>query len=121
LACYQVVCYQLRRTNDEGAQFTYLNLPRTTSASGSSTGDLKRLFFANPLDGYALMGSGAPTTLEVTHDGAQSSHREVIADSTTILGFSATRSELFAVVAQCSTAMVCKNYRLARSSLTART
>lgn len=112
-------CYSLLRTTDGGAHFTVRTLPATSYSSDSLTGSLDQLVFANTRDGYALMGSGAPTALYVTHDGAGTWRRETIATGTTILGFSATHNAVYAVVAHCSASATCSKYRIARSSLAA--
>jgi photosystem II stability/assembly factor-like uncharacterized protein len=113
-------CFLMRRTTDGGAHFSYLALPPIHYESDSLTGNLDQLIFATGDDGYALMGVSTSTTLYVTLDGAGSWHREVIARGTTILGFSATSSELYAVVAKCSKSSACTDYEIARSPLTAR-
>jgi len=110
-------CYLLKRTTDGGTHFSYRDLPRTTYTSDSLTGTLDQLVFANAHDGYALMGSAVPTRLYVTRDGAGTWTRKVIASGTTILAFAATRTELYAVVANCSRSMACSDLRFARSSL----
>jgi photosystem II stability/assembly factor-like uncharacterized protein len=114
-------CFLLRQSTDDGALFRYKSLPRIHYESDSLTGNLDQLVFATADDGYALMGVGAPTSLYVTLDGAGSWRREVIARNTTILGFTATTRELYAVIANCSKSLACTHYQLARSTLTART
>lgn len=111
-------CYLLQRTTDTGSHFKVLNLPRTSYLSDSLTGTLDQLVFANNLDGYAVMGAGAPRSLYVTLDGGGSWHRENITSGTEILQLVATTSHVFAVVARCSNNTTpCTDFRLATSPL----
>jgi photosystem II stability/assembly factor-like uncharacterized protein len=114
-------CFLLRRTTDNGALFRFVALPPIHYESDSLTGNLDQLVFANTEDGYALLGVGVPTSLYVTLNGAGSWHRVMIARGVTILGFTATSHELYAVLARCTKSMACTDYRIARSNLTART
>jgi hypothetical protein len=98
-----------------------VHLPRVNYVKGSTTGNLQELVFANARAGYALLRTGTQSDLYVTLNGANSWHREVIASNATILHLVATPSEIYAIIAQCSKANVCRHYRLARSALTAST
>ena len=117
--CHHQACYDLRRTNDNGSHFTALKLPPIAYVNGALTGDLDQLVFANSNDGYAVLGTSPPSVLYVTMDGARSWHREAIAPNFSILDFTSTRDELYAVIARCPKDMSCTDYRIARSTLAA--
>jgi hypothetical protein len=108
----------LQRTHDNGAHFTTGHLPSITFANGSLLGNLSRVIFATTNDGYILLG-GPATTLEVTLDGAKTWHSASISPGASILDFTTTHSELFAVIAHCPKNGACTNYQIARSPLTA--
>ena len=113
-ACAPGPCLRLLRTNDDGAHFTSLHLPRIGYVEGDDTGDLNRVVFANARDGYAVLNTPGPSTLYVTTDGARSWHRETIATGAWIFGLVASHDELNTVLARCSTNGACTDFRFAR-------
>jgi hypothetical protein len=116
--CNYQVCFHLQRTNDNGAHFTTGHLPSITFANGSLLGNLSQVIFATTEDGYILLG-GPVATLKVTLDGAKTWHSDSIAPGASILDFTTTHSELYAVIAHCLKNGSCTNYRMARSPLAA--
>jgi hypothetical protein len=118
-ACNYQACFHLQRTNDNGAHFTTGHLPSITFANGSLLGNLSQVIFATMDDGYILLGGSPVATLKVTVDGAKTWHSESIAPDVSILDFTTTHSELYAVIAHCPKSGECTNYRIARSPLSA--
>jgi hypothetical protein len=120
-ACDPQDCYLLKRTTNNGASFTLLNLPPVSYQKNSIAGNLVNLEFANSLDGYALLREGVFLTLYVTLDGAASWHRQSIARGEQILALVADRNQLFALIAHCANNHTCTDLRQARSTPAART
>lgn len=118
--CNYQACFHLRRTNDNGAHFTAVHLPSITFTNGSLLGNLSQVIFGTAEDGYILLGSPV-VMLKVTLDGAKTWRSDTIAPGASILDFTATHNELYAVIAHCPKHGACTNYRLARSPLTANT
>jgi len=117
--CTHEPCLQLLRTSDNGSHFTTLHLPPLAFVSKNPLGNLSELFFANSMDGYAFLNATYPSSLYVTVDGAASWHRESVAPGAVIVQFATAHHELYAVIAHCSKARVCSDYRIARSPLAA--
>jgi len=120
-ACHYQSCFTLQRTSDNGATFTTGSLPAVAVAvvNGSLLGDIRDVIFASQDDGFILQGSGPVTTLKVTVDGAKTWHSERIAPNVSIVDFTTTHHELYAVIAHCAANGRCTDYRIARSPLTA--
>jgi hypothetical protein len=117
-ACNYQACFNLRRTNNNGANFTTVHLPTISFVNGSMLGNVSSVIFATTEDGYILL-QGPTTTLQVTLDGAKTWHREVIATGSSVLDFTTSESELYAVIARCPKFGGCTDYQFARSPLSA--
>ncbi len=116
--CNYQACFHLQRTNDNGAHFTTVHLPPIAFKNGSLLGNVSQMTFATAEDGYILLG-GPVESLKVTLNGATTWRSATIAPDVSILDFTATHNELYAVIAHCTINGPCGNYRLARSPLTA--
>ncbi len=118
--CSRPLCLGLYRTSVTATGFAQVALPPVTSSSGSLTGTLEHLVFANARIGFAVMGSSRATTLYATFDGARTWHRRDVTVSGVIESVAATPSALYLEVANCAvTVPYCQNFRVARSNLSA--
>jgi hypothetical protein len=119
-ACDPQACYLLKRTTNDGASFTIMNLPPVGYVKNAIAGNLEDLVFANSLDGYALLREGVFLNLYVTLDGASSWHRQSIAPGEQILTLITNHDQLYALIAHCLKNHACTDVRQARATLAAR-
>jgi hypothetical protein len=118
--CATSSCFGLYRTTVSASNFTRVSPPPITSLPGSSIGNLDKLVFASPNDGYALVGGCDPSSLFATNNAARTWHRVEIALNQCILGIAVTSTSLYTVTAQCSPiGEKCHGYQLNRSALAA--
>lgn len=120
VACAQATCFQLYRTNDDDTRYTLVTMPPVSPVAHVATGTLQRMVFANALDGFALVGVPAATSLYATSNGAASWHRVKIPSGDSVYGFTATVNTLYAVFAHCTRInQPCRDHRLLHSTLSA--
>ncbi len=119
-ACDPQACYLLKRTTNNGASFTVMNLPHVGYLKNTIAGTLEDLVFANPRDGYALVRDGVFSTLFVTSNGASTWHRQTITPGEHVLLLIANQGQLYALIARCASNHTCTHLRAARSTLSAR-
>lgn len=120
VTCAKSTCLQLYRTGDNDTRYTLVAMPPVSPIPGNATGSLERLVFANALDGYALEGAAAPTSLYATTNGATTWHRVKIPSGDSVYGFTATSHALYALFAHCTRVnQACDSYRLVHSTLRA--
>jgi hypothetical protein len=118
--CARPLCLDMYRTSVAATQFARVALPPVTSESGSLTGTLEHLVFANARIGFAIVGSSRSTTLYATFDGARSWHRRTVTVPGVVESIATTPSSLYLEVANCAvTVPFCQNFRVARSTLSA--
>jgi photosystem II stability/assembly factor-like uncharacterized protein len=104
------------RTDGGGAGFDRRTAPPVTEVAGAAAGSLDRMVFANPSDGFAVVGEGT-LKLYATTDGARSWHRITVPEQEWS-GLSVTAHSIFVTTDHCTKrSVICNDYRVWKASL----
>jgi hypothetical protein len=120
-SCTLLRCVRLERSINGGQTFTSVAVPLDTSKLRMDVPPVSQMYFANPMDGYAMVLASdnpyrPPSVLMQTTNGGRSWSKVHFASTVSIQGFAASRHYFYAVTAQCaSTTSPCKDDRLTRS------
>jgi photosystem II stability/assembly factor-like uncharacterized protein len=121
-ACTVRACVRLERSNDGGRTFFPVTVPPVSRVLGQNTPPLESLYFATPLDGYALQYTStgskwASSALFSTFDGGHTWRRVTIARHDTVYGMTSSTGYFYALSEQCSAKGACSHVQLNRSSV----
>ncbi len=120
--CRRRSCLRIERTVNGGQSFTAVSVPAVSMVRGMNVAPLGQLFFANPLDGYALQETNTGTKwstneLFETIDGGKTWRIDHIAPHVAIYQLATSQRYTFAVTAQCTAKGRCSDERLYRSKV----
>jgi hypothetical protein len=120
-------CTRLERSTNGGQSFSTVSVPALTPVHRYTGPLISHLYFANPLDGYALeYSSVGPTwdtsTVFSTMNGGLSWQKELITPHAYVSGFASSGQHFYAITARCpSKARKCTHWQLDRSAVSSRT
>lgn len=118
--CRVTRCLQLERSNDGGATFVRVNVPRVVPIPGQHFAPINQLVFATPSDGYLVeyAGVGRVSTIDTvfaTTDGGRTWLREQLLPRSQTLAMATTSRYVYALTAACPTKGPCPQLHLLRS------
>lgn len=120
-------CLRLERSTNGGRTFTSVSVPPVTPVLGTNVSPISQLYFANPMDGYAIESGSSGSkwivsALFVTFDGGQSWRSDQIVPHSKVFSITSSAHYFYAITDQCPTkGTQCHQIQLSRSTLSAST
>jgi len=117
-------CLRLERSTNGGGTFTNVSVPPVTPVLGMNTSPISQLYFANPMDGYAVQfASTGPkwttAALFATFNGGRTWHHDQIFPNSYVYSMATSEHFIYALSDQCPTkGPKCEQVRLSRSPVT---